>query len=507
MNNPFYTTPSHHINFDSFPDSSCSREEHGTMNNLLLQAAVFSVFCMVICATETALYSASGPPKKNTLQQECVVDNLCTHEREVNLRLVSKHYPTVDLFYMYSESNTLVYMRDGYYWTMPSVASKFANFNHRTNTSDIRIHLFVDSDSMLEESKAKEYYAHDTRLFIQKYAYYKDLIRRTVTSLEYELTIFRWRMYNEVVSTWNAMHAPSEQIERILCLDGDVLMAMSPAKFYHDVVDTFRYNATIARNNTTQSTVHGLSSNSSNSSYETRHELINMGYGVVGLFTAHGLSAFDVYITDWYTGTDEEVLARSLKEGGGKYWSDMMLLEAFLSRNGTDTSIRNNCFEFDRYLRYWEGWRADPASQCLLQALQCVPMPNYKEQAYQWGLHFHIDNLRWTGTTHRHKFLGHKRNLSIQGPMEKYPYCFMVKKYISSLICCSPTQWLLYTDHLLILNPCIIAFIHSTSKEASKRVSCTRTVECSRYCSTKHITSAPFVRRTPRNPSSKVLHL
>ena len=95
---------------------------------------------MVICATETALYSASGPPKKNTLQQECVVDNLCTHEREVNLRLVSKHYPTVDLFYMYSESNTLVYMRDGYYWTMPSVASKFANFNHRTNTSDIRIH-------------------------------------------------------------------------------------------------------------------------------------------------------------------------------------------------------------------------------------------------------------------------------------------------------------------------------------------------------------------------------
>ena len=129
---------------------------------------------MVICATETALYSASGPPKKNTLQQECVVDNLCTHEREVNLRLVSKHYSTVDLFYMYSESNTLVYMRDGYYWTMPSVASKFANFNHRTNTSDIRIHLFVDSDSMLEESKAKGYYAHDTRLFIQKYAYYKD---------------------------------------------------------------------------------------------------------------------------------------------------------------------------------------------------------------------------------------------------------------------------------------------------------------------------------------------
>ena len=103
-------------------------------------------------------------------------------------------------------------------------------------------------------------------------------------------------MYNEVVSAWNAMHAPSEQIERILCLD--VLMTMSPAKFYHDVVDTFRYNATIARNNATQSTVHGLSANSANSAYESRHELINMGYGVVGLFTAHGLSAFDAYITD-----------------------------------------------------------------------------------------------------------------------------------------------------------------------------------------------------------------
>jgi hypothetical protein len=56
----------------------------------------------------------------------------------------------------------------------------------------------------------------------------------------------------------------------------------------------------------------------------------------------------------------------------GKFMSDMILLKAFLSENN---STRNSCFELWKSNQYYSHWK--PQNECLLQALQCVPMSNY----------------------------------------------------------------------------------------------------------------------------------
>lgn len=321
---------------------------------------------------------------------------------------------------MYSDSNTTLYVKEGHYWTMASVAAKYSSYNPTTNRSDVRIHVSVDSDAMLKHAQELGFYAYDLRVISSKYQPFKSLIHKTVTSLEYELTIFRWKVYNSIVTEWNQKHKPEDQIKRILCADGDVLMTMSPAKFYHDVMHTFLLNST----NPTLHDPHDKREK------ELGYQLINLAYGVMCLFTPRGLTNFDGFIDQWYSGSEEEILARSNGAGGGKYLSDMMLLERFMF---TEVTERNNCFEYDRYVNYYEGWRAVPNNQCLLQALQCIPMSNYLSLGIRWGLYFAVNGQRTKLTKHNQNLLINKDSLSIYGAKEKYPYCFMVRRTFTFL--------------------------------------------------------------------------
>lgn len=392
---------------------------------------VVPVFLLYLCFYNAVLTVASKEPAlKNSRQQTCEVERICsavavTNETKIN-RHVSAHYPTVDIFYMYSENNKLLYMREGHYWTMPSVAAKFSALNPTTNRSDVRIHVSVDSDAMLEQAQKVGYYAYDLRTFVSKHQPFKAIIQKTVTSLEYELTIFRWKVYNSIVTDWNRQHEPEEQIKRIICADGDVLMTMSPAKFFHNVVRTFLLNTTSAHDRKEHN--HNLVTHYHHKEEkEPFHQLINLAYGVMCLFSPRGLAAFDSFIDDWYSGPEEDVVTRSFRAGGGKYWSDMMLLERFMF---TEITERNNCFEYDRYVNYYEGWRAAPSNQCLLKALGCIPMSNYHAQGIMWGLHFAVDHQRAILVKHDSNQDINTNSLSIYGAKEKYPYCFMVRYYI-----------------------------------------------------------------------------
>lgn len=382
----------------------------------------------MLCARLAGADSPGGPEKKNALQQPCNIDPICAavHNETRPIKKCTKaFYPVVDLFYMYSDSNRLAYVRDGHYWTMPSVAMKFSEFHPITNKSDIRIHICADSDRMLTQARSYGYYAYDLREYVRKYEHFRWLVHNTVTSTEYEVTIFRWKVYNSIVSDWNSAHGPHDRINRILTVDGDVLLTMSPAKFYQDVVDTFRLNATAAASPAQTHSSH-------HTHHEDSHELINIAYGVVALFSPRGLAAFDAYIDSWYTGAaDDEIIAKC-KQTGLRYWSDMMLLERFL---GTNTTVRNNCFEYDRYKKYYQGWRMDSDNQCLLKALQCLPMSNYYDQGIRYGMHFYVDNKRVTLTNSTHANTATKKNLSIKGPLEDYPYCFMVSSALIVLHC------------------------------------------------------------------------
>ena len=384
-------------------------------------AVHFIVAVLLAAASCCGADSLNGPEMKNELQQHCVVDQICAavhNESNLSNRHARTYYSTVDLFYMYSDSNRLIYVRDGHYWTMPSVAMKFSEFHPVTNKSDIRIHICADSDRMLAQARSYGYYAYDLRESVRKYEHFRWLIHNTVTSTEYEVTIFRWKVYNSIVSDWNSAHGPHDRIRRILTVDGDVLLTMSPAKFYQDVVDTFRLNSTSAAGAGRAHSQHHVR-------HEDDHELINIAYGVVALFSPRGLAAFDAYIDSWYSGAPDDEIIAKCKASGQRYWSDMMLLERFLS---TNTSVRNNCFEYDRYKAYYEGWRMDNGNQCLLKALQCLPMSNYYDQGIRHGMHFYVDNERVTLTNATHVNNASKKNLSIKGPREEYPYCFMVRQ-------------------------------------------------------------------------------
>ena len=372
--------------------------------------------------------AATEPGLKNSLQQTCEVDRICTPVANETMLRKHKHgyYPTVDIFYMYSENNKYLYMREGHYWTMASVANKFSSHNPLTNRSDVRIHIAVNSDAMLEQARKFGYHAYDLRVFSANHEQFKANIHKTVTSLEYELTIFRWKVYNSIVTDWNKQHSPEEQIKRIICADGDVLMTMSPAKFYHDVMQTFLLNSTIPHLDHNHKPDHGNAHNVTHHHKKDReldYQLINLAYGVMCLFSPRGLASFDGFIDEWYSGPEEDVIARSNAAGGGKYWSDMMLLERFMF---TEITERNNCFEYDRYKNYYEDWKKAPGSQCLLKALQCIPMSNYHAQGILWGLHFVINHQRTVLTKHNHIHTVNKDTLSIYGAQEKYPYCFMV---------------------------------------------------------------------------------
>ena len=91
-----------------------------------------------------------GPSFKNSRQQTCEVDRIC--EAVSNETAVRRHkhayYPTVDIFYMYSENDKYLYMREGHYWTMASVANKFSSHNPLTKRTDVLIHIDVNSDAL-----------------------------------------------------------------------------------------------------------------------------------------------------------------------------------------------------------------------------------------------------------------------------------------------------------------------------------------------------------------------
>jgi hypothetical protein len=226
--------------------------------------------------------------------------------------------------------------------------------------------------------------------------------------MEYKVTLFRWTVYNSIVKNWNIDH-PRSPISRILVLDGDVLMTMNAAEFYDKVVGA------IALNSTDPASV-------------KQPEYINMAYGVVGLFTVGGLQNFTSYVDRWYSGTTEEITRRSAKAGGGKFWSDMILLESFAIAAGSTIAEHNNCFEYSRYEKYDLGWRNETGNKCLLEALGCVPLTMYHSAAAHAapGLRIVYNGSVLDGAQHRDPQPLPMELLEVHGGEETLPYCFIV---------------------------------------------------------------------------------
>jgi hypothetical protein len=329
---------------------------------------------------------------------------------------------TVDIIYMFLRNPKVEYYSKQYFWILPSVAQSFSTVDNETQTSDTRIHIVTDSADILLRAKSLGYYGHDVNILNSKVTHaYRKLVHDSVSSLEYEVTILRWKYYRMIMNDWNKEY-PNSPMTRIVTLDGDVLMTMNVPAFFDSVIRSLTDTSTLS------STERQITAN------QTRFEFINVALGVVGLFSPVGLSAFDEFIDEWYNGTIEEVLKRNYEVasyGKQNFFSDMILQEKFIASN---TIMRNRCFEYflstkEQGMSYYEKWRLQPNHQCLLMTLGCIPMSNYRSLLkLSPFIRFLID-----GTNTPRQVLqsaSEKRiteySLSIQAENEKYPYCFMV---------------------------------------------------------------------------------
>jgi hypothetical protein len=178
---------------------------------------------------------------------------------------------------------------------------------------------------------------HDYR---HKYIDLITTIKQSVTSFEYEITLYRWRIYADIILKWNA-DSSSVPIKRILSLDGDVLMLKNTAEWFNDVLLALTKKEHHFTNNKGVVTVD-----------DSFYDIINISLGAIGLFSERGLLSFASYVDNWFlnatAGTHNTVFdtvaaAKQDKSRYGKYLSDMMLQREFISLN---TTISNNCYEF-----------------------------------------------------------------------------------------------------------------------------------------------------------------
>lgn len=345
-------------------------------------------------------------------QQLCPVHQVCkslhmhAQSEQTVVHKTDRPRQIVDIFYLFLASDQ-EYIRKGYFWVLPSVALAYSRTSSNGNEQDTRVHIVTDSPLILSQAESLGYHAYDIHPYFIVHHRLLSLIQNTVTSMEYKVTIFRWTVYNSIVENWNIDH-PHSPITRVLVLDGDVLMTMNAAEFYDSVVGAIALNSTDP------------------ASFK-QPEYINMAYGVVGLFTVGGLRNFTSYIDTWYSGTAEEIKHRCAL-AGGKFWSDMILLESFVSAVGSTIAERNNCFEFSRYEGYDQGWRQETGNQCLLEALGCIPLTMYHSASAHVapGPRIVYNGTVLNGLRHPNPQQLHMELLEVHGGEEMLPYCFIV---------------------------------------------------------------------------------
>lgn len=143
----------------------------------------------------------------------------------------------VDVFFMASNFQNRAYIRRGLFWLVPLMASL------HSSADEVRIHFFVDDDIDKHDlsEAARFYFFHDIQSYLNDSKAFLDRYRPFHThhaaylEAEYDsFCFFRWIIFSREVKVWNSRR-DRVPIERVLALDLDVLMTVSPARFFNNV--------------------------------------------------------------------------------------------------------------------------------------------------------------------------------------------------------------------------------------------------------------------------------
>lgn len=232
-----------------------------------------------------------------------------------------------------------------------------------SSADEVRIHFFVDDDIDKHDlsEAARYYFFHDIQSYRNESKAFLDRYRPFHTHAAYleaeydSFCFFRWIIFSREVKVWNSRR-DRVPIERVLALDLDVLMTVSPARFFNNV-----FNAV--------SLTDGL-------------RFVSIALGAVVALTTEGLADLSDYIFGFYFNqTDAKI--RAVHTSYGIYFTDMMIMKEFAARA---PSTRNICFDYATPMSNsslverpgYKTWRNAEHNQCLLRHLGCIPMSNYR---------------------------------------------------------------------------------------------------------------------------------
>lgn len=309
----------------------------------------------------------------------------------------------VDIFFIFAEMPGFNFVHKQYYWVLPSVAAMLVKSSTRRNVADseVRIHILSDTPLVLQKAKSLGYYTYDLLPYVDKHNKFLDRVALTVNGTENELTFFRWKVLNRIVTEWN--HQASENsIDRIVVINCEVLLTFNVATLYDRAV-------IIA-----QSMTKTISTSS------VQPEAIHIADSIM-LFSSQGLSAFDAFMNDWFNKHKRDEVRRKSVGTNRRGWSDIVLFEHFVNASTSDT-IRVQLFNPVVPNALLE--------QQHIQALGCEPLPDYDNPT---GVHVRVNGLLYelrNQPPKAKKVLQDPQihDIHLVGPGKKYPYCFMVSK-------------------------------------------------------------------------------
>lgn len=315
--------------------------------------------------------------------------------------------PTVDVFYLFlNPGKHTPYITHGYFWILPWIAKNLAR--EKDGRIDTRIHVVSNDDEIVHFAQQYGYHSYNINPYMAEDNHLLSKIRKslhgTVSPYEYEVTIYRWIVFHRVVESWNNEAKQTEKITRILVLDGDVLLSVNAAQFYHNVLLAF----------TKPHDIHDPFIRNKNHD-DLGYELIGVALGVCNLFSSHGLKSFANFLHSWFAGSTEEVVRRS-KDIGGVYFSDMELYKQFIK---LDNSTRNGCIMFEK-------------ETCFQKLIQC--QPEYSIGAFLKEAktpQFYINgkpvvNDNWQEMLHVTTNVGSPLiSFGIQSEVSQQPLCFL----------------------------------------------------------------------------------
>lgn len=280
-------------------------------------------------------------------------------------------------------SHIAEYISRNYFWSLPYVNRNLARKRSVGSNfeTDTRIHIVSNVPSILRHGNVSGYFVHDFSDFKHRIGSITETISRGVSSLEYEVTLYRWIIYDLIAHDWNVAtknhHHNHSTMKRIYSLDLDVLLLENAASFYDRSVAALsrpsrcplkQYNDTslaVKKHTLTYLEEEGFN----RVTLDVGYDYISYGLGAISLMSRLGLRLFAEEVVNWFNTTDpREALART--RAFYPHFSDMILLKWFESAaperrsSVLESSVRQQV--------------DDPFLVKAIQVLGCLPVPFYK---------------------------------------------------------------------------------------------------------------------------------